>query len=70
MALSTYTLDFFDLARKELKIGCGLQSVGETCFATIYWSLDSVLTGFPAFEKIARKYHINGIDSHVCKIFD
>jgi len=57
MALSTYTLDFFDLARKELKIGCGLQLIGETRFATIYWSLDSVLTGFPAFEKIAHEWN-------------
>jgi len=66
MAMSTYTLDFFDLARKELAIGCGLQLVGDTRFTTIYWSLDSVLNGFPAFEKIACEHHINGIDSNVC----
>src|SRR5258708_2416099 len=69
MAMSTYTLDFFDLARGELNIGRGLQSVGETRFGTIYWSLDSVLNGFPAFEKIAHEHHINGIDSNVCGFF-
>ena len=65
MAMSTYTLDFFDLAREELNIGRGLQSIGETRFATIYWSLESVLIGFPAFEKIAREHYLNGIDSDV-----
>jgi hypothetical protein len=65
MAMSTYTLDFFDHPCEELTIGRGLQSVGDTCFATIYWSLESVLTGFPAFEKIAREHHLNGIDSNV-----
>lgn len=66
MSLSTYTLDYFDLARKELNISRGLQSIGDTRFATIYWSLQSVVDGFPAFEKIARDSHINGIDSEVC----
>ena len=69
MAMSTYTLDFFDLAREELKIGRGLQSVGETRFATLYWSLDFVLIGFPAFEKIVREHYLNGIDSDVHKSF-
>ncbi|KAJ7746234.1 hypothetical protein B0H14DRAFT_3605957 [Mycena olivaceomarginata] len=49
MSLSTYSQDWFDLARKELNISRGLESVGETRFATIYWSLDSTLRGIPAF---------------------
>ena len=65
MAMSTYTLDFYDLAHEELNIGCGLQSIGETRFATIYWSLESVLVGFPAFEKIAHEHYLNGINSDV-----
>jgi len=65
MSFSTYTLDFFDLAREELGIGRGLQSIGETRFLIIYWSIDSVLQGFPAFTKIARERIKNGIDSEV-----
>ena len=65
MAMSTYTLDFYDLACEELNIGCGLQSIGETRFVTIHWSLESVLVGFPAFEKIACEHYLNGIDSDV-----
>lgn len=64
MSLSTYTLDYFDMARKELNISRGLVSVGETRFATIYWSLDSVLQGIPAFTKIIQNRSL-GIDSEV-----
>jgi hypothetical protein len=64
MSLSTYTLDHYDKARQECKIGQGLLSIGETRFALIYWSLQSVLDGFPAFVKIARDIN-NGIDNEV-----
>lgn len=64
MSLSTYTLDWFDAARKDLYIQCGLQSVGETRFGTIYWSLDSVVQGIPAFTKIVRNPCL-GIDNTV-----
>ncbi len=63
MSLSTYTLDHYDKARQECKIKHGLQSIGETRFALIYWSLQSVLEGIPAFMKIAREN--NGIDNEV-----
>ncbi|KAJ7768081.1 ribonuclease H-like domain-containing protein, partial [Mycena maculata] len=49
MSLSSYSQDWFDIARAEQGISRGLQSVGETRFASIYWSLDSVLNGIPAF---------------------
>ncbi|KAI9452027.1 hypothetical protein F5148DRAFT_1277633 [Russula earlei] len=52
MGVSTYTLDWFDVACKDLHIQCGLHSVGETRFGTIYWSLNSVVQGIPVFTKI------------------
>lgn len=64
MSLSSYTLDWFDVAHKELHIQRGLQSVGETRFSTIYWSLDSVVQGVPAFTKIVRNADL-GIDNPV-----
>jgi hypothetical protein len=67
MSLSTYTLDWFDVARKDLHIQYGLQSVGETQFGTIYWSLDSVVQGIPAFTKIVRNPGL-GIDNTVSLI--
>lgn len=64
MSLSTYSQDWFDLARKELNISRGLESIGETRFATIYWSLDSTVRGVPAFVSIVRNPEA-GIDSEV-----
>ncbi|KAJ7237403.1 hypothetical protein C8J57DRAFT_1568538 [Mycena rebaudengoi] len=64
MSLSTYSHDWFDTAREELKISRGLQSVGETRFGTIYWSLDSILRGIPAFISIVRNPKL-GIESEV-----
>ncbi|KAJ6552285.1 hypothetical protein DFH09DRAFT_925301, partial [Mycena vulgaris] len=54
MSLSSYSRDWFDETRKSLGISRGLQSVGETRFATIYRSLDSVLRGIPEFSSIVR----------------
>jgi hypothetical protein len=64
MSLSSYTLDYFDVAREELHIPRGLIPIGETRFGSIYWSLDSALQGFPAFIKIVRDTNI-GIESQV-----
>lgn len=70
MSLSSFTQDHFDLAREELHIPRGLQSVGETRFGTIYWSLNSVIDGIPAFKKIVRDQSI-GIESQMLHdIFD
>ncbi|KAK6987977.1 ribonuclease H-like domain-containing protein [Favolaschia claudopus] len=66
MSLSSYALDWFDDARKQLKIAQGLESVGETRFGTIYWSLHSVLEGIPAFVSIVRNPEL-GIDSEVLR---
>ena len=54
MSLSSYTLAYFDEAREDLHIGRGLISIGETRFGSIYWSLDSVLEGMPAFKRIMQ----------------
>ena len=67
MSLSSYTLDHFDVARKELNIMRGLQSIGETRFGTIYWSLDSVLQGIPPFVKIIQDKSL-GIESDVSSV--
>ncbi|KAJ7237618.1 ribonuclease H-like domain-containing protein, partial [Mycena rebaudengoi] len=64
MSLSTYSHDWFDTAREELKISRGLQSVGETRFGTICWSLDSILRGIPVFISIVRNPKL-GIESEV-----
>ncbi|KAJ7712808.1 ribonuclease H-like domain-containing protein [Mycena metata] len=64
MSLSSYSQDWYDAAREDLKISRGLQSVGETRFGTIYWSLDSVLRGIDAFVSIVRNPNI-GLDSEV-----
>lgn len=65
MSLSTYTLDHYNSVRKEKNIPRGLQSIGETRFATIYWSLESVLAGIDVFAEITRSRTL-GIDSEVC----
>ncbi|KAH8813669.1 ribonuclease H-like domain-containing protein [Flagelloscypha sp. PMI_526] len=55
MAHSTYNRNQFDKARKELGIMRGLEGIGETRFATVYWSGESVLRGIPALAKIVRE---------------
>jgi len=64
MSLSSYTLDWFDVAHKELHIQQGLQSVGETQFGMTYWSLDSIVQGTPTFTKIVHNADL-GIDNLV-----
>ncbi|KAJ7835153.1 hypothetical protein B0H13DRAFT_1539242, partial [Mycena leptocephala] len=63
MSLSSYSQDWFDLARKSLDISRGLESVRETRFATIYWSLDSTLRRIPAFKSIVLDVGI-GLQRH------
>lgn len=64
MSLSSYTLVYFDEAREDLHIERGLISIGETRFGSIYWSLNSVLDGMPAFKRIMREQSL-GIESEV-----
>lgn len=54
MSQSTYTLDHFDDARRILGISKGLEGIGETRFATVYWSSLSLLRGFPAMIKVVQ----------------
>lgn len=65
MSLSTYTLDHYNITRNKHNVSHGLQSVGETRFATIYWSLESVLAGIDVFTEITRSPTL-GIKSEVC----
>ena len=64
MSLYSLTQDHFDLAHEELHIPRGLQSAGETCFGKIYWSLNSIINGIPAFKKIVQDQSV-GIESQV-----
>ncbi|KAF8151625.1 ribonuclease H-like domain-containing protein [Crassisporium funariophilum] len=64
MSLSSYTLAYFDEARNDLHIGRGLISIGETRFGSIYWSLNSVLDGMPAFRRIMQEPSL-GLESEV-----
>ncbi|KAJ6524605.1 hypothetical protein DFH09DRAFT_1329373 [Mycena vulgaris] len=59
-----YFAELLAKARKGLGISRGLQSVGETRFATIYWSFDSVLRGIPEFSSIVRNRAL-GIDAEM-----
>ena len=54
MSQSTYALDHFDDARQTLGISKGLEGIGETRFATVYWSSLSLLRGFPAMIKVVQ----------------
>lgn len=54
MSQSTYTLDHFDDAQRILGISKGLEGIGETRFATVYWSSLSLLRGFPAMIKVVQ----------------
>jgi len=64
MSLSSYTLAYFNKAHQDLHIERGLISIGETRFGSIYWSLNSVLDGIPAFRKIIAEQSL-GIESKV-----
>ena len=59
MSQSTYTLDHFDDARQILGISKGLEAIGETRFATVYWSSLSLLRGFPAMIKVVQNKDLN-----------
>ncbi len=54
-------MDKYNDARQLLNIGRGLESVGEPRFGTIYWSLQSIRRGLPAFRLIVADKSL-GID--------
>ena len=66
MSQSTYTMDQFDDARQRLNIGRGLEAIGETRFGTIYWSLASLLRGFPAMVQVVKNPELV-IKNEVCR---
>ena len=55
MSRSQYALDWFDVERVEKGIGRGLETISETRFAAIYWSINSVLRGSNALKAVAQK---------------
>lgn len=55
MSRSTYALDWFDYERIEQDIPRGLETIGETRFGAIYWSIESVLRGSQALKSVAQK---------------
>ncbi|CAE6421153.1 unnamed protein product, partial [Rhizoctonia solani] len=57
--LSTYATGRLKAARQLLSIARGLQSIGKTRFATIYYSATSILVNLPALYKIYRDREID-----------
>ena len=58
-------MEHFNLARQKHHIGRGLESIGETRFATIYWAAESIRRGLPALRDIVRDKNLN-IEIGVC----
>lgn len=54
MSKSNYAMEHFNEARRKLHIDLGLTGIGETRFGTIYWSLESIRRGIPAFRSIVK----------------
>jgi hypothetical protein len=52
MSRSTYTMELFNYERETLKIGRGLQTIGDTRFGTIYWAAESLRRCLPALRNI------------------
>ncbi|KAF8981148.1 hypothetical protein BDQ17DRAFT_1394259 [Cyathus striatus] len=70
MSLSTYTYDHYKAACSDLGITHGFQWIGKTRFATIFWSVDSMLKGIDALKQIARNTSL-GIESEIIhSVFD
>ncbi|KIY52238.1 hypothetical protein FISHEDRAFT_56000 [Fistulina hepatica ATCC 64428] len=62
VSLSTYTFDQLDNERRRLGIGRTIEGIGETRFATMCWSAESLLRCYPAFVNIVRN-PLLGIDN-------
>jgi hypothetical protein len=52
MSRSTYTMEHFNYERESLKIGRGLQSIGDTRFGTVHWAAESLRRCLPALRNI------------------
>lgn len=58
-------MEQLNLARQKLNIGRGLEAIGDTRFATIYWSAESIRCCLPAFRQIVADPAL-GIEIGVC----
>lgn len=59
--MSTYATGKLNAARKVLLISRGIQSIGQTRFATIYYAATSVLANLPALYKIYRDNEVDTV---------
>lgn len=57
--MSTYATGKLNAARKLLGVSRGLQSIGRTRFATVYYAATSVLSNLPALYKIYRDNEVD-----------
>lgn len=57
--MSTYATGKLNTARKLLGVSRGLQSIGRTRFATVYYAAASVLANLPALNKIYRDNEVD-----------
>ena len=64
LSKSEYTREHLDAQHAKLKIGCRIESISETQFATVYWTAASVQHGLPAFTAIVENQDL-GIDLHI-----
>ena len=69
MSQSSLAGEPFERAREHHKIGRGLETIGNTRFATTMWSADSVHHCIPAFREVVKD-HGNEINIAVCHTID
>ena len=65
MSKSTFTKEQYNHTCQQMGLGCRLESIGKTCFGTLYWSSESLLQGLPAMRRILADDSL-GIDIVVC----
>ena len=54
MSHSSYAREHFDHIHSRLGISRGLESIGDTCFGTIFWAALSIQQGLPAFQTLVE----------------
>jgi hypothetical protein len=64
MSKSSYAMEHFDYECTKLGITRGIEGIGNTCFATMYWAGKSVQRGLPALQAIVENDTL-GIDISV-----
>ena len=67
LSKSGYTKEHLNAQCAKLKIGCGIESISKTRFATVYWTAASVQHCLPTFTAIVENQDL-GIDLLVHQI--